>query len=195
MLTLPSEGLWPVNPGLLWSLVSYLSGPQHHHYQCCSTNWFLDCYQLAPSVGRLFYNFLLLDKKLMVRTRSRATSPGRQGSRDASSNPYRDRQSASVMQTSSVQHVQSMAAAMAELTMLTITFYALGDGSEDWIDFYPFFFFFVCLFVFFFSCTMLATSSIDFLGTITCMIDLSKTLDRLIKKIKLLNRSLPFNIP
>ena len=52
----------------------------------------------------------------MVRTRSRATSPGHQGSRDASSNPHRDRQSAPVMQTSSVQHVQSMAATMAELT-------------------------------------------------------------------------------
>ena len=52
----------------------------------------------------------------MVRTRSRATSPGHQGSRDASSNPNHDRQFALVMQTSSVQHVQSMAAAMAELT-------------------------------------------------------------------------------
>ena len=52
----------------------------------------------------------------MVWTRSRATSPGHQGSRDASSNPNRDRQSAPVMQTSSVQHVQSMAAVMAELT-------------------------------------------------------------------------------
>ena len=52
----------------------------------------------------------------MVRTRSRATSPGRQGSRGSSSDPQRDRQSASVMQTSSIQHVQSMAVAMAELT-------------------------------------------------------------------------------
>ena len=52
----------------------------------------------------------------MVRTRSRAISPGHQGSRDASSNPHRDRQFAPVMQTSSIQHVQSMAAAMAELT-------------------------------------------------------------------------------
>ena len=52
----------------------------------------------------------------MVWTRSRATSPGHQGSRVASSNPNRDRQSAPVMQTSSVQHVQSMATAMAELT-------------------------------------------------------------------------------
>ena len=52
----------------------------------------------------------------MVRTKSRATSPGHQGSRDASSNPYCDRQSAPVMQTSSAQHMQSMAAAMAELT-------------------------------------------------------------------------------
>ena len=52
----------------------------------------------------------------MVRTRSRVTSPGPQESRDASSNPHRDRQSAPAMQPSSVQHVQSMAAAMAELT-------------------------------------------------------------------------------
>ncbi|XP_030924541.1 uncharacterized protein LOC115951488 [Quercus lobata] len=52
----------------------------------------------------------------MVRTRSRATSPGRQGSRGASSDPQRDRQSAPVMQTSSVQNIQSMAVAMAELT-------------------------------------------------------------------------------
>ena len=48
----------------------------------------------------------------MVRTRSRATSPGHQGS----SNPHRDRQSAPVMQALSVQHAQSMADAMAELT-------------------------------------------------------------------------------
>ena len=51
----------------------------------------------------------------MVRTRSRATSPGHQESRDTSSHPHRDRQSAPAMQPSSV-HVQSMAAAMAELT-------------------------------------------------------------------------------
>ena len=52
----------------------------------------------------------------MVRTRSRATSPSHQESRDASSNPYRDRQSAPAIQPSSIQHVQSMAAVMAELT-------------------------------------------------------------------------------
>ena len=51
----------------------------------------------------------------MVRTRSRATSPGHQGSRNASSNPYHGPQSAPAMQTPSAQHVQSMAAAMAEL--------------------------------------------------------------------------------
>ena len=51
----------------------------------------------------------------MVRTRSRATSPGPQGSTDASSNPHRDRQSVPTMQPSFVQHVQSMAAAMAKL--------------------------------------------------------------------------------
>ena len=59
----------------------------------------------------------ITDKRAkMVRTRSRVTSPGPQESRDASSNPRRDRQSAPTMQPSSVQHVQSMAAAMAELT-------------------------------------------------------------------------------
>ena len=52
----------------------------------------------------------------MVQTRSRATSPGHQGSRDASSNPHRDHQSVPIMQTSSAQHVQSMAVAMVELT-------------------------------------------------------------------------------
>ena len=52
----------------------------------------------------------------MVRTRSRVTSPGPQESRDASSNPHCDRQLAPTMQPSSVQHVQSMATTMAELT-------------------------------------------------------------------------------
>ena len=52
----------------------------------------------------------------MVRTRSRVTSPDPQESRDASSNLRRDRQSVPTMQPSSVQHVQSMVAAMVELT-------------------------------------------------------------------------------
>ena len=52
----------------------------------------------------------------MVRIRSKATSPGHQESRDASSNPYRDRQSTPIMQLPSIQHVQSMVAAMAKLT-------------------------------------------------------------------------------
>ena len=52
----------------------------------------------------------------MVQTRSRATSLSHQGSRNALNNPHHDRQSAPVMQTSSAQHMQSMAAAMAELT-------------------------------------------------------------------------------
>ena len=52
----------------------------------------------------------------MVQTRSRVTSPIPQESRDTSSNPHRDRQSALAMQPSSIQHVQSMAAAKAELT-------------------------------------------------------------------------------
>ena len=52
----------------------------------------------------------------MVRTRSRVTSPGPQESKDASSNPRCDCQSAPTMQPSSIQHVQSMAAAMADVT-------------------------------------------------------------------------------
>ena len=52
----------------------------------------------------------------MVRIRSRATSLGHQETRDALSNPHHDRQSTPFMQPSSVQHMQSMAAAMAELT-------------------------------------------------------------------------------
>ena len=52
----------------------------------------------------------------MVRTRSRATNSGHQGSRNASSNLHRGPQSAPAMPTSSAQHMQSMAPAMAELT-------------------------------------------------------------------------------
>ena len=52
----------------------------------------------------------------MVRTRLRATSPGHQESRDGSSNLHRDQQSAFVTQLPSIQHVQSMAVAMVELT-------------------------------------------------------------------------------
>ena len=55
-------------------------------------------------------------KGYTVRTRSRATSPSHQESRDASSNPHCDRQSAPVMQPPSIQHIQSMATAMAKLT-------------------------------------------------------------------------------
>ena len=52
----------------------------------------------------------------MVRARSRVTSPSPQESRVTSSNPHRDHQSMPTMQPSSVQHMQPMAAAMAELT-------------------------------------------------------------------------------
>ena len=52
----------------------------------------------------------------MVRKRSRITSPGPQESRDASNNPHRDCQLTLSMQPFSIQHVQSMVAAMAELT-------------------------------------------------------------------------------
>ena len=45
-----------------------------------------------------------------------ATSPGHEESGKASSHPNRDRQSAPVMPPPSMQHIQSMAAAMAELT-------------------------------------------------------------------------------
>ena len=56
-----------------------------------------------------------MTKSSMVQTRSRATNLGHQESKDASSNPHRDRQSAPVMQPSSIQHAQSMVAAMVEL--------------------------------------------------------------------------------
>jgi len=52
----------------------------------------------------------------MVQTRSMATSPGHQESGNASSHPNRAHQSALVMQPPFVQQIQSMAAAMAELT-------------------------------------------------------------------------------
>ena len=52
----------------------------------------------------------------MVQTRSMATSPGHEESGNASSHPNRNRQLAPVMQLPSMQHIQSMAAAMAELT-------------------------------------------------------------------------------
>ena len=45
-----------------------------------------------------------------------ATSPGHEESGNASSHPNHDRQSATVMPPPSMQHIQSMAAAMAELT-------------------------------------------------------------------------------
>ena len=63
-----------------------------------------------------FYNSFFRQKAAMGRTRLRATSPSHQESRDAFSNPHRDRQSASAMQPSSIQHAQSVAAAMAEVT-------------------------------------------------------------------------------
>ena len=53
----------------------------------------------------------------MIRTRSRVTSPGHQESRDASSNPHRGQQLAPIMQPPSIQHIQSMATAMAKLTL------------------------------------------------------------------------------
>ena len=63
-----------------------------------------------------FAVYLSLTKGCMVRTRLRATSPGHQESRDGSSNLHRDQQSALVTQLPSIQHVQSMAVAMVELT-------------------------------------------------------------------------------
>ena len=55
-----------------------------------------------------FYNFFHRQRAEMVRTRSRVTSPGPHESRDASSNPYCDSQSAPAMQPSFVPHMQSM---------------------------------------------------------------------------------------
>ena len=52
----------------------------------------------------------------MVRTRSMATSLGHQKSGNASSHPNLAHQSAPIMQPPSVQQIQSMATAMADLT-------------------------------------------------------------------------------
>ena len=52
----------------------------------------------------------------MVWIRSRTTSPTHQESRDASSNPHRDRQLAPVTRPPSIQHVQFMATAIAKLS-------------------------------------------------------------------------------
>ena len=52
----------------------------------------------------------------MVRTRSMAISPGHQKSGNAFSHPNLAHQSAPVMQPPSVQQIQSMATAMAELS-------------------------------------------------------------------------------
>lgn len=72
-------------------------------------------HQLVPSVGKIIFVFCSLsfsDKRLHGSNKIKS----HQESRDASSNPHRDRQSALVTQPPSIQHVQSMAAAMAELT-------------------------------------------------------------------------------
>ena len=61
-------------------------------------------------------NYLSLTKGCMVRTRSMATSPVHQEIGNASIHPNRDRQLALVMQPPSTQQVQSMVAAVAELT-------------------------------------------------------------------------------
>ena len=63
-----------------------------------------------------FCSLPFFDKDCMVRTRSMATSTGHEESGNASSHPNRHRQSAPVMPTPSMQHIQSMATAMAELT-------------------------------------------------------------------------------
>ena len=52
----------------------------------------------------------------MVWTRLMASSSGHEESGNASNHPNRDRQSAPVMPPPSMQHIQSMAAAMVELT-------------------------------------------------------------------------------
>ena len=52
----------------------------------------------------------------MVRTMLMATSPGQQESGKASSHPNHAYQSTPAMQPSSIQQIQSMAAAMVELT-------------------------------------------------------------------------------
>ena len=85
-LTLPSEGFWPVYFGppfdCVFTFVGHPQSPVAHRSRSIQPTDSVR-YQLAPSVGkRLFCSFLFRDKRLMVRTRSRATSPGHQGSKD-----------------------------------------------------------------------------------------------------------------
>ena len=70
----------------------------------------------------------------MVQTRSRATSPDHQESRDASTNPHRDRQSAPVMQPSSVQHVQSMADLTRQNQELTTKINSRRQRHEEYAE-------------------------------------------------------------
>ena len=121
-LTLSSKGVWPDIPSLLFDCICFfvgLSPPLVVHRSQIIHLTDSERYQLASSVGSAEVVLQLSfpqQRVRMVRTRSRATSPSRQGSKGASSDPQCDRQSAPAMQTSSVQHVQSMAATMAELT-------------------------------------------------------------------------------
>ena len=86
--------------------------------------WSIISWRRLWEVSKNFENFIFLEffnsfhrqRAEMVWTRSRVTSPGPQESREASNNPRRDCHLTPTMQPSSVQHVQSMAAAMAELT-------------------------------------------------------------------------------
>ena len=94
--------------------------PSHHRNPERAVYWFSAYHQLAPSVGKIKLASLrftfLWQKDCMVWTKSMATSPGHEESGNASSHPNHNRQSAPVMQPPSMQHIQSMAAAMAELT-------------------------------------------------------------------------------
>ena len=111
----------PRSPLIYCSLLFGLSGQLSYHWSPeRSVYWFFVHHQLAPYVRKIKLAFLrftfLWQKDYMVRTRSMATSPGHKESGNTSNHPNRDRQSASVMQPPSMQHIQSMVAAMEELT-------------------------------------------------------------------------------
>ena len=103
ILTLTSEDSWPTSTGLLWlSCLLFQDSPTT--FRSTTPEIFSSLISIEPLVGAVcgdrnsgisfffeFCNFFHWQRAEMVRTRSRVTSPGPQESRDASSNPHRDR--------------------------------------------------------------------------------------------------------
>ena len=112
--------------GSHWSLLTvlsfFLSHPSNHKsfearsIQPTDFLWIISWCRLWEILNLCFVVYLSLTKGCMVLTRSMATSLGHQESGNASSHPNCTHQLAPVMQLPSIQQMQSIAAAMAELT-------------------------------------------------------------------------------